>query len=1004
MDKRFLTMLACLTLQFSAIYAQKVESLPPQIHRDCGLDDMMDRVYKLHPEILEKQKNSERNYQAAFLKPKEPAWRGAAAVVTIPVVVHVMYLPGTSVGTGENISTAQIEAGIQHLTQAFRKQTAAYAGVGRNANIAGVDVELEFCLAKRDPSGNATNGINRVATALSNLNIASGSTDEINLKNLSRWDTERYLNVWLVKDICSGTSCGTAGFAYLSGAHGQPYDGVVNEASFFGSTADNSKVHIHEVGHYFNLYHTFGSGALSCTNSNCLTDGDRVCDTPPDASSSAVSCGAAQNSCTTDGDDTDSRNPYRSTTLGGLGDQGDNYENYMDYGFQSCQTTYTANQKTRMRAALDGDRVLLKTSLGCQPVSTAALAYFSDTGGSINESVATTAIDCRKYTDFNIPILLAATSTSAVTVNLAIGASTTASNTADFLLTTPSVLIAAGATSGNATLRIFNDKAVETSENIVLNISSATAGVATYNNSYTFTILDNDNMPSGGRPILYTTDFSSATGWNSSAFTAFAANKFTIGANGGSCTTGNSLYVTNNLTSKPNTYSNVDDWPLFYRSINAVGYTGLQARFDYKIGGNSINAYGLVSANPTSGGNIFTNYTLTPDNNVSCASSYVFSLQNTFDNANFDFGFAFRTISGVAAANPSLTIDNLEISANATPISSSIVSTSEYLGPNSTVNFSTASGALLATIENLSNHNYGCTTVEIDRAGTATVVNAGKTFTAKTFKVTPTTNNAAGQHRITLYYAGNEVSGWAGATGASTSAMSIFKSSGSIASATAITEGVSPTANGFGTATAFSATFNTGFSGFAVANSTVLAVDLLSFDGKKDNKSVKLFWKTASEKNNDFFLIEKSIDGQIFEPMTKIISQGISNDILSYETLDANPSVGMNYYRLKSVDKSGIIATSKVVGIAFIEKLKMTVFPNPTRDAKINVALTSDREGNVDFEIIDMVGKTVKVTRQGVVNGLNTITFEGLDISRGVYFIRAKQNNVSADVVRFVKM
>ena len=74
-------------------------------------------------------------------------------------------------------------------------------------------------------------------------------------------------------------------------------DGLVVEARAFGASQAGSTTAIHEFGHYFGLYHTFQGG---CTNDNCLTDGDHVCDTPPDQSTAAVACGGSANSCTTD--------------------------------------------------------------------------------------------------------------------------------------------------------------------------------------------------------------------------------------------------------------------------------------------------------------------------------------------------------------------------------------------------------------------------------------------------------------------------------------------------------------------------------------------------------------------------------------------------------------------------------------------------------------------------------------------------------------------------------
>ncbi|MEM8889454.1 MAG: PKD domain-containing protein, partial [Bacteroidota bacterium] len=163
--------------------------------------------------------------------------------------------------------------------------------------------------------------------------------------------------------------CGVAGYAYLAGAHGASYDGIVNEARWWGSSNHASKVHIHEFGHYLNLYHTFndpdGGGVKSpCENGDCLSNGDYVCDTPPDNSSSAVNCNSngTANTCSTDVDDTSANNPFTS-------DVNDMYENYMDYGYQSCQNTFTDGQKERMRVALTTTRSSLLNSAGAIPVS-----------------------------------------------------------------------------------------------------------------------------------------------------------------------------------------------------------------------------------------------------------------------------------------------------------------------------------------------------------------------------------------------------------------------------------------------------------------------------------------------------------------------------------------------------------------------------------------------------------------------------------------------------------
>lgn len=343
----------------STVYAQKTPAPENQI---CGSDAIVQQHYAANPAALTRQKNADKNIakatQKAYENPqnKDDELQG---LVTIPTVVHIIYANGDAEGQASNITNQQVYQALQDLNNGFRN--IAYYDPST-----GVDTEIEFCLASQNPQGQNTTGIVRYLN--STFRDIEYTTEEESLKTTIGWDRTQYLNIWIVNEICNSAladPCNVAAYSYLSSEAGELLDGVVCEAEYFGTSQDNSKVLIHELGHYFNLYHTFEGG---CLNSNCLTQGDRVCDTPPDAALTAIPCSNNTNSCFTDDDDHENRNPFRPTNLGGIGGQDDMINNYLDYNYRSCLNAFTEGQKQRMRLAIVQNRSSLLTSKGCTSI------------------------------------------------------------------------------------------------------------------------------------------------------------------------------------------------------------------------------------------------------------------------------------------------------------------------------------------------------------------------------------------------------------------------------------------------------------------------------------------------------------------------------------------------------------------------------------------------------------------------------------------------------------
>ncbi len=292
-------------------------------------------------------------------------------VYTIPLVFHVVHL-GEPVGVGSNISDGQLLQALADLNNEFRN--------GPN------DVEIEFCLAERDPDGVFTTGINRVDGSnvpnYTNIGIQRNG-NEVQVKALSNWPNTEYVNVWIVHAI-DGTTSGILGYAYFPGA-GDDVDGIVMDVSATGNSSQ-SKVIAHEAGHFFNLFHTFHGGTTTTCplNTDCTAQGDLICDTPPHLKIFEGCNATGTNAC-----DSGSSNSLF-------------VHNHMSYSDNSCRDEFTHDQVMRMRCAMMSLRSDLMYSIGCEPPCSTVVASFTASATTIEQgesvSFTNTSTGATSYT------------------------------------------------------------------------------------------------------------------------------------------------------------------------------------------------------------------------------------------------------------------------------------------------------------------------------------------------------------------------------------------------------------------------------------------------------------------------------------------------------------------------------------------------------------------------------------------------------------------------------
>jgi PKD repeat protein len=305
--KNALSILLLVFAFYSIANAQQHKEIP------CFTDEMLEKAIEENPSLLQQQTEHE---DALFNKVNVANKRSSSGceVRIIPTVFHIIHSNGS-----ENISDDIVNQYVQQVNDVWRFRNVDIEDVDTAWQPVVTDMQVELRLAKYDENGDPTNGIVRVESSQT-INAND------NVKALSQWDPERYLNIYVVRSIensGSGTILGYAYFPWMESASRPP--GIIIRSDVL-----NRQTLAHELGHYLDLYHPFQN---SCGDENCRNTGDRVCDTPPVLAASR-GCNKVQNTCHQD-----------------VPNKRDMIENIMDYS--DCRTILTAGQKVRVDNTFD---------------------------------------------------------------------------------------------------------------------------------------------------------------------------------------------------------------------------------------------------------------------------------------------------------------------------------------------------------------------------------------------------------------------------------------------------------------------------------------------------------------------------------------------------------------------------------------------------------------------------------------------------------------------------
>lgn len=310
-------LLACTLATPSVLRAQET--------KPCITQEIANDIFATDPEA--KKRYDDLDQLTKEIMNNHPQHKGAdiadSPFYVIPVVVHIIHTYGP-----EFIDDNQVYEAIKILNRDYNVMNADTAEILPYFQPRIGRTKVIFRLAQLDPQGNCTNGITRTYS-----NYTENGRQSTQITNLINWDTRKYVNIYIVRAID-----GAGAFSNFPGAYpvGSKLHGVIAAYNQFGKGGSSQgnfaeRTIPHEIGHFFNLPHTWGMTNNPGLPENC-SDDDGVKDTPNTIGVSNQGCNKSMASCAGDPD------PYA------------NVENYMDYS--NCARMFTKGQSERMRIAI----------------------------------------------------------------------------------------------------------------------------------------------------------------------------------------------------------------------------------------------------------------------------------------------------------------------------------------------------------------------------------------------------------------------------------------------------------------------------------------------------------------------------------------------------------------------------------------------------------------------------------------------------------------------------
>ncbi len=178
-----------------------------------------------------------------------------------------------------------------------------------------------------------------------------------------------------------------------------------------------------------------------------------------------------------------------------------------------------------------------------------------------------------------------------------------------------------------------------------------------------------------------------------------------------------------------------------------------------------------------------------------------------------------------------------------------------------------------------------------------------------------------------------------------------------------------------------------GIDAISIAPNVALPISLVKFEAEKVAEKVKVQWTTATEINNDKFIVERSADGKYFEYLTELSGAGTSKELNAYEVIDASPLKGTSYYRLTQIDLDG--ASETFAPVAVSGKQGVLSMEQGAKSGELGAwSIYSPMNTEAILSVTDLNGKIIYTEKLFLKEGYQNHQFDLLNMEKGIYVVR----------------